>query len=101
MLAHLAGRQPAVGMGGQQAVEVVEDVKVGDPERQPAVGMEPLLDPEQAGAPADPKQAGAPAEGEGRPRLGRSTDAQTGPLRRGRGGMTAPCWRFGGGGGEG
>ena len=44
---------------------VVEDVEVGDPERQPAVGMErqpvvgmePLLDPEQAGAPADPEQA--------------------------------------------
>ena len=64
--AHLAGRQSAVGMGGQQAVEVVEDVEVGDPERQPAVGMEPLLDPEQAGAPVDPEQ--------GRPCLGRSTD---------------------------
>jgi len=143
-------------MERQQAVEVVEDVEVGDPEWQPAVevvedvevgmelqpvvGMEPLLDPEQAGAPADPQQAcrseagwssggrggkaapgeehrrlgwsirsrpvdpkhaGAPAEGEGRPHLGRSTDAQTGPLRRGRGGMTAPGWRSGAGGGEG
>ena len=66
LCAHLAGGQPAVGMGGQQAVEVVEDVEVGDPERQPAVGMEPLLDPEQAGAPVDPEQ--------GRPCLGRSTD---------------------------
>ena len=47
------------------------------------------------------EQAGAPAEGEGRPRLRRSTDAQTGPLRRGRGGMTTPCWRSGAGGGEG
>jgi len=55
--AHLAGQQPVVGMERQQAVEVVEDVEVGDPERQPAVGMEPLLDPEQAGAPADPEQA--------------------------------------------
>ena len=64
--AHLAGQQPVVGMERQQAVEVVEDVEVGDPERQPVVGMEPLLDPEQAGAPVDPEQ--------GRPCLGRSTD---------------------------
>jgi len=61
--AHLAGQQPVVGMERQQAVEVVEDVEVEDlewqpavgMERQPVVGMEPLLDPEQAGAPADPE----------------------------------------------